>query len=123
MAGLFPRRQIGGCAVNSLAGREQRPIRRIAKLQIEAGHFQSTVGIPGSAGPDVEQPGSRLGEHVAAVDEVQINLLTGAQRLRKNDSDQIVAPPCQLRALERLVVNKFHRNAVGFYFADLKKTG
>jgi hypothetical protein len=52
---------------------------------------------------------------------VQIDVLAGAQRLWEDDSDQIVPPPCQLRAFERLVVNEFHRNAVGLYFADLQE--
>ena len=92
-------------------------------MQIEARHLQPAVGIPGPARADIKQPGPGFGEHFPSVDEVQIDLLTGAQRLRKNDSDQIVASPRQLRALERLVVNKFHWNAVGFHFADLEEAG
>ena len=80
----------------------------IAELQIEAGHLQPAVGIPGPARANVEQPGSGFGEHFASIDEVQIDLLTGAQRLGKNDRDQIVASPRQLRAFERLVVNELH---------------
>ena len=45
-------------------------------------------------------------------------LLACAQRLRKNDRDQVVAAPRQLRAFECLIVNKLHRTAVGFHPAD-----
>src|ERR1700690_3658469 len=88
----------------NLSCRKQRPTGRIAELQIESGHFQPAVGVPRAAGSDVEQSGSGFGEHIASINEVQINLLAGAQRSGKNDSHQIVAPPRQLRTLERLIV-------------------
>ena len=92
-------------------------------MQVKAGHLQPAVGIPRSASPDIEQPSSGFGEHVAAVDEVQINSLAGSQWLGKNDGDQVIAPPRQLRAFERLILNKLHRAAVGFYLADLEEPG
>ena len=123
MAGLFTRRQHRRARLRLACRWRAASIRGIAELQIEAGHLQPAVGIPGPAGADVEQPGSGFREHIASIDEVQINLLAGAQRLRKNDRDQIVAPPRQLRAFERLIVNELHRTAVRFYFADLQEAG
>ena len=78
MAGLFTRRNIGRYAVNTFAGGEQCPIRGITKLHIEARHLQPAVGIPGPARPNVKQPGPGFREHFPSVDEVQIDLLTGA---------------------------------------------
>ena len=123
MARLFPRRQVGRAALDSFAGRKQRPTGGIAELQIEPGHLQTAVRIPGPAGAHVEQPGPSLGEYLAAINEVQANLFTAMQWLGKDDRDQIIAAPRQLRPFERLVVDELQRAAVCLDLADLEEAG
>ena len=92
-------------------------------MQIEPGHLQTAVRIPGPAGTHIEQPGPSLGEYLAAINEVQANLFAGTQWLGKDDRNQIIAAPRQLRAFERLVVNELHRAAVRLDLADLQEAG
>ena len=63
----------------SFAGCHQRPTDGIAELQIEPGHLQPTVGIPGAARAHVQQSTSCFGEHLASINEVQLDFLTGTQ--------------------------------------------
>ena len=75
-------------------------------MQIKFRHLQAAVRIPRPACAHVEQPGSGFGEHVASIDEVQIDLFAGMQRLGKDDRNHVVAAPRQLRAFEGLVVDE-----------------
>src|SRR5207302_9333700 len=60
------------------------------------------------------KPGARIGER-------QLHLLSGSYRPGKHHGEDVVASACQLRALQRLVLNKLNRLSIDFHLADLEE--
>ena len=103
------------------AGGQQCPTSRVTELQIEVGHFQSAIRVPGTASANIEQSGPGFRQHVTSIDEVQVNFLTRAKRLGKDYCHKVVPAARQLSTFQRLIVNKLDRLAIGGDFADLEE--
>src|ERR1700693_1527494 len=92
------------------------------KSQVEIGHSQPPVGIPGATRTHVEQAFTSLGQYFSAVDEAQTGLLSGLRRLGQNHGHQVIAASRQPRTFDRRILNKFNRMSVLFYRLNFKKT-
>ena len=86
--------------IGPFSGRYQGPACRIVKFQVEVGHSQSPIGIPHASRPNVEQAGSSIGKHLAAIHKTQLQSLAGLQGLGKDHSNQVVALSGQLGSFD-----------------------
>src|SRR5450432_601316 len=88
------------------AGRQQRPPGGVGKVQIKAGHAQTAIGIPSSAGADGEQSVGFFRQHIAAVSELQSNSLASFESVWKDHRDHVIPLARQLRTRDGGIVNE-----------------
>src|SRR5580704_16620359 len=111
-----------GGSIDALTGCHQRPALWVMEFEIEVGHGDATVGIPGAACAHVKQSGGGFRQHLTTIGKAQLDALSGLNGRGENDGYEVITVPGKLRALDGGIMNEFDGLTVGQNFLDMKES-